>query len=83
MRGDIISKEPEFIRTIVKKIHWVIRDLRNDVKISDEEIQEKKRRRKKVRAEKIAVKKEIKRKKEEERKAKLDIIHDRAEIINL
>lgn len=90
MRNDIICKEPQFIQDIVRKMYYGFRNIKEDVKKNDYEVQEIKRKRKEKREGEKAVKlaakrlkKEKKIKKEEERKSKLDIIHDRADIIDL
>lgn len=89
-RKDIISKEPRFIRSIESKIRIAFYDMQTDVIKSDDEIQDTKRRKKeKKEAKKLLamaekrIKKEAEVKKEEERKRKLDIIHNRAEILDL
>jgi hypothetical protein len=82
-RKEIIEKEPEFIQTIVDKIKWGFYNLRKDVVKSDQQRQEDKNAKKAIKMAARRHLREAKRKKEEERKAKLDIIHDRADILDL
>lgn len=90
MRSEIIEKEPEFIQTIVEKIRWGFCNIKSEVVKSEAERQGDKRRRKEKREGEKAVKmaakrlkKEEKIKKEAKRRQKLNIIHDRAEILDL
>jgi hypothetical protein len=82
-RDDIIEKEPEFIQEFLRKTDHFFFNLKTDVKRSDEVIQTIKEKRREERASRKALKSEAKRFKEAERKRRLDIIHDRTEIIDL
>lgn len=82
-RKEIIEKEPEFIQTVVDKIHWGFRNLRVDVVKSDRQRQEDRNAKKDIKMAARRHLREAKIRKEEKRKEKLDIIHDRSEIIDL
>jgi hypothetical protein len=89
-RRDIIDKEPDFIQMFVEKISSAFYNIKKDVKDGDNKLMNIKRRRKEKRDGEKAVRMAAKRKKEEERikkeeerKRKLDIVYDRAEIIDL
>jgi hypothetical protein len=82
-RKEIIEKEPEFIQTVVDKIKWGFYNLRKDVVKSDQQRQEDKNAKKAIQMAAKRRKKEERIIKEKERKAKLDVIHDRADILDL
>jgi len=82
-RKEIIEKEPEFIQTVVDKIHWGFRNLKKDVMKSDNQRIYDQNAKKAIKMAARRHLKEAKIKREEERKRKLDIIHDRADILDL
>lgn len=96
-KSDYFKNEPQFIKNIVQKIHkgfqniiHGFRHFKEEVKKSDEEIQvikrkkrEKKNAQKVIKMAKKRIRKEEKIQRELEEKKRLDIIHNRSEIIDL